>query len=411
MTVSFIGLSATLLYFQSFIWEIELNSAALWLLGSGMLALCTGDLRAQSKYRRPASLPESQNKRFRFRYCNILIFIYMVSTALYVLEIRRLGNMIGYNDLTAIGEVKAGIDELSSKMNPVVRQMYKVVTASGYIHILIFANNVFLAGGKWYKELKHLVPFGCTVIITLASGGRVNIYKIMIGLVFIVYMILREGSLWKNLYIKKVLMTGFPLMLGFILLFSAVGIIVKDKVDNRKKVEIVKYISYYAGGSIQVFNIKVEEGRKIWAYKRFGNYTFSGIYKLLPIGRDAHSERIGNGMVLLGSSGFAGNAMTIFGGAYQDFKAIGMIIFMYITYYLFGKYYYKSILNTFSSYKRNRNLLVYTYCYVSIIALAFYDNCFWILFSPTGILTLLILLIMYRIYFKKLLIVRHQFKR
>lgn len=408
VTVSFIGVSATLLYFQSLVWNIELNSLALWLLSCGVLASCIGDLRAQKKYRHSVIQIEIQSERFSFRYCNILIIIYIISTALYVWEIRRLGNMIGYNDLNAIGEVKASIDELGSKMNPIVRQMYKVVTAASYIHTLVFANNVFLAKSKWSKELKHLLPFGCTIIITLASGGRLNIYKVMIGLVFIGYMIIRESSSWKDLYVRKVLKIGLPLMLGFILLFSAVGVIVKDDTENRKKMEIVKYISYYAGGSIQVFNLKVEDGRERWSYERFGNYTFSEIYKLLSMGKDRKSERIGDGMIYLGGlSGVAGNAMTIFGGAYQDFGAIGMIVFMFIVYYLFGKYYYKSILGTFSSYKRNRNLLVYTYCYVSIIALAFYDNCFWILFSLTGGLTLLVLLIMYWIYFKKLLIVSH----
>lgn len=409
VTVVLIGISATLLYFQSLMWKIELNNTALWLLSSGMLALSTGDLWAQHKYRKSVSPHTFQNKKFRFRYCNVLLLIYIISTILYVLEIRRLGNMIGYNDLNAIGEVKASIGELSNKMNPVVRQMYKVVTAASYIHTLILANNVFLAKSTWFKELKHLIPFGCTIVITLASGGRLNIFKVMIGLVFIGYMIIRESSLWRKLYINKVVKIGIPLILGFILLFSTVRLIVKNDAENRSKIEFVKYISYYAGGSIQVFNLKVKDGQKAWAYERFGNYTFSEIYKILSFETDKRSKKIGNGMIYLGgSSDLAGNAMTIFGGAYQDFGTVGMILFIFITYYLFGKYYYRFILNTYSSYKRNRTLLVYTYCYVSIIVLAFYDNCFWILLSPTGILTLLILLIMYWVYFKKLLIINHQ---
>lgn len=405
VTVSFMGISSALLYYQSLVWKIELGNNALWLLIFGMLSLCLGEFCAQTKYRRTPLSPVIKYEKYTIRYCNLLILIYVSATILYAMEIRRLGSMIGYNDLSAIGEVKANIDELNSNMNPIVRQMYKVVTAACYIHALIFANNVFLIKSSWIREFKHLIPFICTIFVSLASGGRLNIYKAMIGLLFIGYMILRESAQWKIIYLNKVVKVGLLLMCGFIVLFSAVGVFVKANASSRAEIETVKYISYYAGGPIQVFNIRVEDGRERWAYERFGNYTFSGIYQILNTGKDAKSERIGNGLIYLGGlSDISGNAHTIFGGTYLDFGAFGMALFLFISYYLFAKYYYKLVLYTYSSYKRNRNLLVYTYCYVSIIALAFYDSCFWILLSTTGILTLVVLLMLNWVYFKKLLI-------
>lgn len=403
-TLSSLALGSFLLYLQSVLWEIELYNTAFFLLVYGLVTITIADLYAQKKYRKRDCDKDMEYKYISIRFCGVLLFVYMLSTLFYSVENYRLGKMIGYDDLSAIGEVKANIEELSTQMNPIVRQMYKVVTSASYIHSFIFASNVFLAKSKWMKEIKHLIPFLCTIIITLASGGRLNIYKVMIGLIFIVYMILRESSHWKKLYIGAMLKIGVPLLLGFVILFSSVSLIVKNNADIREKKEAIEYISYYAGSPIQVFNIKIEDGRKKWASDIWGYGTFSGIYKLLGVEADAKTKRNGSGMVDIGGvANYAGNAFTIFGRSYLDFGGVGMCIFMFISYFMFGRYYFKYLLNSYSSYKRNLRLMFYTYCYSSIIALAFYDNCYWILLSSTGLFTLLVLSTMYWIYFKKLL--------
>ena len=394
-----------LLFIISAVWRVELSSKSVWILCCAFVSLTLGDLLA---YRRnkPVYTTIYSPCYIRIKYNNFLLFVYIVATALYALEIKRLGASIGFNDLHAIGEVKDNMEELNSQMNPFIKQMYKVVTASSYLHSLIFANNVFLAKSRWTKELKHLTPFICTVVITLASGGRLNIFKVMVGAIFIIYMILRESSYWKEKYFSKIIKIGLPLIIGFILLFSAVGLIVKANASERNEINTFEYTAYYAGSPILVFDIKLNDGVKKWTYDRFGNYTLSGIYKILGLEKDKQSKNIGNGMVYLGGfSDSGGNAMTIFGGLYFDFGLIGMCIVLFLTYYYFSRYYYRNILKSYSSYQRNKKLMVYTYCYVSLIVMAFYDSCYYILLSTTGLLTLAVLLIMYWVYFKKLIIV------
>lgn len=408
-TLLTVTIGIVLLYFQSLIWGVQISNKTTMLMVFGLLSLSFADLICFDKFskKHPFVAQKTEKKRyFAIRYCNFLLIFYIVATFLYAHEISKLGHMLGYNDLSAIGEVKANMDDLNAKMNPLIKQMYKVVTAASYIHSLIFANNVFLAKSHLKKEWKHLIPFLCTVIITLASGGRLNIFKTMVGLILVCYLYLRESSNWKRQYIRKVLKIGLPLSFGFVFLFSAVSLIVKNNASQRDKIATFEYVSYYAGSPIQVFNLKVEDGRSKWGYNRFGNYTFIGLYSMLGLDDDSKSEKIGNGMVYLGgNSNKSGNAQTVFGSAYLDFGAFGMTLFIFISYYLFGRYYYKYIVRSYSSYKRNKRLLIYVYCYVSIIALAFYDNCYWILLSTTGLLTLLVLLIMYWFYFKKLLII------
>lgn len=407
ITITFISIGAILLYILSYLWDIDIIPETTFLLIGGMLSLCLGEICAQKIYRKPRTYHIVNYKYYHIKYTNILISTYVVATLLYVLEIKKLGASLGYNDLNAIGEVKANIEELSNQMNPIIRQMYKVVTSASYIHALIFANNIFFAKATWIKELKHMIPFLCTIIITVASGGRLNIYKCMIGILFIIYMIMRENSKWEKLYISQLIKIGLPVMIGFILLFNSLSLIVKNNAEDRTKRALLEYVSYYAGSPILVFNIRVEDGRNQWAYERFGNYTFSGVYKILGFPEDKKADIIGSGLVPLGGdSDYAGNAQTIFGGTYLDFGAWGMFIFMFISYFLFAKYYYKNILNTYSSYKRNKKLIIYTYLYTSIMSLAFYDSCYWILLSTTGILTLIILILMYILYFKKLLVIQ-----
>lgn len=406
-TLIMTSVGIVLLYFQSLIWGVQISNKTTFLIVLGLLSLSYADLLCYKKYfKKNANISVPRGRYFMIRYCNILLLFYIVATFLYAHEISKLGHMLGYNDLSAIGEVKANMDDLNARMNPLVKQMYKVVTAACYIHSLIFANNVFLAKSKPIKEWKHLIPFMCTVVITLASGGRLNIFKTMIGLILVCYLYLRESSNWKKQYIQKILKIGVPLGFGFVFLFSAVSLIVKNNASQRDKIETFEYISYYAGSPIQVFNLKVEDGRSKWKYNRFGNYTFIGLYSMLGFDDDVKSEKIGSGMVYLGgNSNKSGNAQTVFGSAYLDFGTLGMALFIFVSYYLFSRYFYKYIVRSYSSYKRNKRLLVYVYCYVSIVALAFYDNCYWILLSTTGLLTLLVLLIMYWVYFKKLLVV------
>lgn len=405
MTISLIALGAFMLYVQSLVWRIDLHSKTLWILVCGMISMISGEMIAQKKHRTMCAIGSAQIDVYTIKYCNVLLLLYIAVTLLYALEIRKLGSMMGYDGLEAIGEVKANMEDLNSKMNPFIKQGYKFVTAASYIHSLIFANNVFLAKQPWRREIKHLLPFVCTVVITLASGGRLNIYKAIIGMVFILYSILRESSNWSKLYISKGIKMGLPLMIGFLILFNAASLFVKSGAAERDRVESFTYISYYTGSPITVFDIKANDRVHNWSYSRCGNYTFSGIYKILGTNRDSKAERIGNGMVYLGgNSDMAGNAQTIFGGSFFDFGLIGMCLFLFVTYFLFSQYYYRNIHNTYSSYKRNKRLLVYTYCYVSIIALAFYDNCYWILLSTNGLVTLAVLLFMYWIYFGNLLI-------
>lgn len=405
ITLAFLFLGSFLLYIQSIFWEIDISNKTLTIFVCGLTTLTFADCLSFKKYQRNYSDFYSNNSYYSLRYSNVLIFTYFIFSLLYYYEIRKIGSSLGYDDIYAIGEVKAAGDEAAANMNPIIRQSYKIVTSASYIHCLIFANNVFLMKSSIYKEIKHMLPFFSVIIITLSSGGRLNIFKVMTGIFFIFYLFMREDSHWQKLYIKKMVAIVLPTMFLFVVMFSAVGIIVKNKAEERKKIETFEYISYYAGSPIQAFNLKINDGIKRWQYERFGYYTFSGLYKILGLEKDKKSQDIGNGMVYLGgNSDKAGNAMTILGGFFFDFNLIGMCIALFFTYYFLGSYYYKNIVETYSSYDRNKKLLIYTYIYVSIIVLAFYDNCFYILFSTTGLLTLFVLILMFRLYFNKLII-------
>lgn len=407
LTLSAFSVSCILLYVQALSWGIEISDKTVYILSWGLLALTSADLLAYKKYRKVHLAGwQPAYTYMSIRYSNGLIAIYVLMTLLYAREIMLAGASLGYSDLSAIGEVKgAAIEEgLGDQINPYIRQFYKIVTASGYLHALLFANNFLLAKSPLRKEFKHLIPLFCVIVITLASGGRLNIFETMVGFVFIYYVVLRESSQWRKRYLRKLFKVGLPLFLGFTLLFSAVQLIVKSNAQSRERVERMEYISYYAGSPILVFDIKAKDGQEKWSYGGFGRYTFSGLYKIAKAERDAKADYIGNGMVYLGGdSGKAGNAMTIFGGFYFDFGLVGMCVALFILYFFMGRYYYRNILNTRSSYVRNKRLIIYTYCYVLIIAMAFYDNCFWVLLSTTGLLTLCVLVLMYWVYFRKLL--------
>ena len=398
-------ISTLLLYRVSFIWEIDIGKQAIFLIFIGLLSASLGDLIAMKLFRtKRIEDVDIRCKYISIKYCNILLFIYVIATILYYHEIRKLGADLGFSDISSIGEVKANVDSVDS-MNPIIKQMYKVITAASLIHVLIFAHNVFLAGSTLWKEVRHIIPVLCCVAITISSGGRVNIYMTLAGSAFIIYMIDREKTGWRSYEFLKFFKFAFPVLLIFVTMFTALRLVVKGNADSREEIATSEYLSYYIGGPIQVFNLKVEDGREAWSYETFGHYTFYELYKIFGVDEDSKSKYIGAGMIdLEGQSNVAGNAFTIFGGAYEDFDTIGMCIFIFLLYFLFSKFYYGKILNTYSSYRRNLTLIIYAFCFSRIIALAFYDNSIYILLSQTGFLTLLIIYLLYVTYFKVLVV-------
>lgn len=384
-------------------WKIGITIDTILVITLGLFSIIIAELLAQFKYRHKVLNNQPVYKEIRIRYCNILLLIYIVAALLYFRSILQVGASLGFHDLSAIGEVKENMS-IGEKMNPIVRQMYKVINAANYIHAFIFAHNVFLVKKSWKGQCKHLLPFITAIFVTFASGGRVDIFKEIVAVIFIFYMVFREAGKWGHLYIYKIAKYAIPLMVTFLIFFHAVSLIVKSNAYERDKSTFFEYIAYYTGSPIQVLNLKLDDNEDRWKYKAFGYQTFSGIYNLFGY-EDPKEKSIGSGMIPLGGfSDTGGNAMTLIGRLYFDFGLFGMSIFLFITYYLFARYYYKYILNTYCSCKRNQRLILYAFCYTSIIVLAFYDSCYWIFLSTTGLLTLLILFIMYKIYFKLLLV-------
>lgn len=402
LTLFFFIASTIFFIIEQMLWAAELYEGVFWLFLFSFIAMLVSEYLARIQFNRQNKSFSKQYSIFEFKHCNLLICLYLAFSFLYLREIMKMGQSIGFNDLHAIGEVKENLEEMKG-MNPIVRQSYKFVTAACYIHSLIFANNVLLAKDGVKRNVKHLLPLLAGCIITFASGGRLNIFKILIGFIFIFYIILKEERCWLESVNKNVLKIFTPIILAFIFFFMSVGHIVKNNADQRDSSQNVEYIAYYIGSPIQVFNLKMPSASK-WKYDKFGGYTLAGLKSIVGI-EDKNEEKIGNGMIYIGgNANKSGNAQTIFGGFFFDFGFVGCIVAMFLCYYLFNRYYYKNIVNSYTSYKRNKSLIIYAYFFSFIIALSFYDNTFYLVLSQTGILTLIVLLMMYYVYFKKLII-------
>lgn len=392
------GIGSLLMYPLSMLWGIDLHSKTIVIVGSALVITIIAEYLA--KKNKKNFVQKQEYNPIRIKYVNWLLLLYLVISCLYVYSVFKIG---GSFDSTAIGEVKSSGS--LNQMNPFIKQGYKLIISANVIHSIIFSHNVFLAKSSFIKEIKHLFPFVLMCVVGFASGGRLRIFITLISLLFIMYLFLREKSQWKKLYLRKIAFVVLPTITIYLIFFSVVQVVIKGKNEENRK-DNVEYISYYIGSPLHVFNIKLKNEEK-WSYDTFGFYTFNGLYNMLNI-NDSKSKDIGNGMTSLGGkANYAGNAMTVFGGSYFDFGFGGMLLFIFVSYYIFAKYYYKKILYTTSSYIRNKRVALYSYAYTSIILMSFYDNCYWIFLSSTGLLTIFLIYVMYRIYFNKLLIRRY----
>lgn len=252
-------------------------------------------------------------------------------------------------------------------MNGIVNQLVKIVLASGFIYLFIFVNNVLVNKEKLKKNLLYLVPPVLMSIMTLITGVRTNVLRLLISGLIEWYILLQMKKGWKIKtswkFIRILALSAAFILWGFSILQSVLG-----RIGTTDPFGV---ISNYAGAPIQFFDMYIKDPPS--SNIIFGQETFSGLlnslYKIgiLPQNYSVHEE-----YRYLTTKDW-GNVYTIFRRFVQDFGIGGMLVSMSVLSAFFSFLYNRKIKWNNLTYKRMITIIEYGYLYY-IVALSSVDN-------------------------------------
>lgn len=353
-------------------WEINLSIKTTMIILVGLISFIIPGIILYKKNNNSNNKIENANiiKYSKFIIL-LLLSIQVIFLGLYILWMAKylggIGNLFNSNSMT---QFRYDISFNQTISYPeYISQGIKYSKALIYIYSFIEIHNVILAK---YKKSKYKISFFYIIslilffIQTFISGGRSELILLMIAIVAYIFTINNYYSNKNGTLLGKNLIKIAIIMLIVLYLFS----FTRTLVGRTSKDNFIDYISRYFGGSIQLFDMYLENPTpksNIW-----GKETFFGINKFLSqIGvinanYTLHLEfRSSNGVSL-------GNVYTSFRRMIQDFGVSGLIILNF----LFGiimTCYYNFIKNSKSIDKISLKYIFYFMILHSVVLTPFSD--------------------------------------
>lgn len=401
-TLSVFSVSTLLCIYCINYWQIHFYPVTFFVIGLGLLIMVV----AESCFFRRKKF-KGKNEKYIFclpPIAKIGLSLYcVIATFLYYREIQKIGlaHAMGMNE--AIANVKENWDLYESQFNPIVRQGYKIVMGIAYCFTFIFVNNYNVCRQKITKTFWYILPLFCGVIINLISGSRGDMIRMFLLFLFTYYMCKWQATNWKFQPTKQIIKVALPALALVLSIFFMARLFVKVDVENQKNIGgPIEYLAYYIGSPIQVFNIHAEQLQRhsdANATSSFGISSFGGVYSLLQNlkiidKKDIKPHKIGVGFEELGGdSEAAGNVDTIFACPYVDFGLLGMCFYIFIIYATLSYFFYRNILYERLSGRYIKNFILFSFFFYEI-EMSFYSDVVNLLFSQTGLLQFVCLLLL-----------------
>lgn len=315
-------------------WGIDLSSKTVSIIILGLISFSFTGLAYKNITRGKAK--SVQNKLYEihiplWKTCAVIIFC-LVTFFLYYKEILRLaqyaesywqkfGPMVAYKRVISYGTS----DE--AQINSVVNQMTKVVYAFGYIYSYIFINNILIEKGtvikKTIKNLSYLIPVILFIIMSFLKGNRIDIIGLLVYLIFITYYLIHNNIGW-NIHIsakftRKIVIIFIISMLAFY--YS------KELVGRVSSLNPLSYITSYIGGSIELLDLYVKNGKSATQSIAFGEIFPGLITGLRKMGLVSTVVRKQLEFRYTSTNVYLGNVYTALRRYYNDAGWAGVIIF------------------------------------------------------------------------------------
>jgi len=380
-------LVATLLAFYcQVIWEINLSGLTVMVIALGLLAMTVGE--SFGRHIKVVYHPREYSEDIEPVKPNpntivVLTVIVVAATLLYGVDAYRVGLMNGGSGLNAFAYMKDGYINGGSRMNPIIRQGFKLIMASSYISSFVFANNCLVLRQRLKDNVAYLLIIICSIIVTIFSGARTEILRIVSALVLDFALIWRAYYGGSNKRSTKYILKKFiPLAVIVVMVAFFSRTLVKMKgVATSQVTSITYYVAYYVGSPIAVLNKKI-------------NMAFSGP-NILSKSRMEVPE-----FVYLGRFDYGGNVGTILQTKLLNSGLALMLTWIFIIYFVGGIIYERINYDIRVRSQQPLLLILFTSWYY-IFTMSYYaDIMSSASFIITNVLTDVVLVIIYPLFFR-----------
>lgn len=367
-------------------WNFQLSSETFVVMIIGFCTITSANVIVQKRLKIPKSWRCFSDVLYNDKMIVLATFVSLICTLLYGINAYRVGMMAGGSGMNAFAYMKTIYleDTGSTRMNPLIRQFFKPVLAIAYVHMYLFIEDVIRKTHNRKRKICGIISILSAVMIVIFSGSRTEIMQLLSAGLLVFSVLWREKSGWKVKdnkrtfieMIKKV----WPYILAFLILAFVSRNVVKTESNELSATStFFQYIVYYIGSSVAVLNRKIEmvySDRGIL----FGNET---------------AESIMHAHVYLGNLNYGGNTATMFITVFSG-GIVYMVVRLFIIFIL-GTLLYRSLLiGTQSSYKRNRNLIIFSTIYY-VFTMAFYSDCVGLITKTSNVLTLILVILYHKL--------------
>lgn len=374
-----------LCYLETVLWDVRISGMTIFVILSTLLVMCASEAFGK-KIKTPKKYRSNNNDlriiRVRKKICLLWTISVVLCTLAYAYNAYRVGLLNGGNGLNAFAYMKEGyMSGIGARMNPIVRQFYKYVISSSFISAFLIANNIAVLKDKLTKNVNYVIIFLCGGLITIASGARTDILKLITGLLLDYVVLYSEKNKWtlkaRLNSSKEVIKKGLPIAVCVIIVAYVSRTIVKtSNVLTSEIGNVFAYFAYYIGSPIAVLNVKINT-----------TFTLKNIFTSSFVSPPE--------FVYLGNLNYGGNVATIIGKVLFEYGYFPLLVHITIIYFIGGIIYYKYLQKTYSSKGRNRLLIVISMLY-NIFSMSYYSDLASGLFDGiTMILTIIVLIVLY----------------
>ena len=281
------------------------------------------------------------------KYIILQILFITITFILLYNEVKRIALIAGYDGI-GFGNMVNKFRDLSilyttefvkngQNINIVVSQMRKICEVFCFFNIFLLTKKIIDKDVKNYKTLLYLFIIFLCILLSLLTGGRMQIFIYIIAFIFLFIFLKFKGDYSINIikkYFKQLILIFVALICGFYILLPLSG--------RSTNSDLISYISFYFGASVPSLDkyLSVEHEEP----KYFGEETLRGIQTVLykfkitdeiqPISKEwiNYTDKKGNTL--------SSNIFTSAKRYYHDFGFVGIVICQILFGFTFEFIYY-----------------------------------------------------------------------
>ena len=261
-------------------WGIELSVKTFLILFIGGLEFCAISYGVYRYFQKKKVITQDTEEHKSIEVSKILTgslivieVILLIVLLMNVLKIAsKYGSFNSFSKALTLYKQHTGYSK-DDELPGYVAKSIKIITASAYVSMFIFLNNVIKSNGKIGKRILengiHLVLPLIFCIQKFMESGRGGIVYFLLSTLTMSIVIWSIKAKWKEqIKIKTIAKISLSVCFALILFYLSTPL-----VGRINKKNLFDYITYYCGGSIECFNQWVEKPDSVEVVR--GEYTFA----------------------------------------------------------------------------------------------------------------------------------------